>query len=361
MPPEDETPPAPVAVPTSETIIGGDGDDALLLRDGFGNILFQGGETGEVDGDLIYAGEVTENLTLRFTGNEAGTIDRKGASVQFSEVERVVLGQGNDLVQFEVPSNGFINGGAGFDILDLGTTPEGEPDPVVTVTERVANPDGTETLRGFVDFPDGSRLEFKNFETIICFTPGARIDTARGPVAVEALVPGDRVLTRDHGFRPLVWCGRRDLPGAAVARWPDLAPVRIAAGALGAGVPARDLVVSPGHRMLLTGARAEVLFGEREVLAAAVDLLGLPGITRAAPGAVSYLHIMCEGHEVIRAEGAWTESFQPSAGILDGMAEAARAEILRLFPELATPSGQTRLAAAARPVLSPAEVRLLVA
>ncbi|HHX91141.1 MAG TPA: Hint domain-containing protein, partial [Paracoccus sp.] len=194
-----------------------------------------------------------------------------------------------------------------------------------------------------------------------CFTPGTRIDTARGAVAVEDLVAGDKVLTRDNGYQPLAWTGRKDLDAATVAAHPGLAPVRIAAGALGAGLPARDLRVSPRHRMLISGPRAALMFGEREVLVAAADLLGLPGITQDAPGgAVSYVHVMCPGHEILRAEGSWSESFQPAALVLRGMAEETRAELLALFPELDSEAGQGSFTAA-RPALTPAEARALFA
>jgi hypothetical protein len=342
------------------TVPGGDGDQILLLEDGYENTTFVGGEDGEVDGDLIYAGAMTQGVTLRYTGNEQGTIDGTGATVNFAEVERIYLGSGDDYVEVQVGTDGVVSGGDGFDILELPEPEEGEAAPVVTITGETLNPDGTTSFSGFVTFADGTQLEFKNFEKIICFTPGTLIDTDQGPRAVETLVPGDRVLTRDHGFRELVWTGRKDIPAAALAAWPDLAPIRIAAGALGHGLPARDLIVSPRHRMLVSGPRAELLFGEREVLVAAQDLLGLPGVTRHAGSDTAYLHIMCAGHEIIRAEGAWTESFQPAAGVLSALDEGVRGEILRLFPELSTAQGQTRFAAA-RPVLSPAEARLLVA
>ncbi|HMO73411.1 MAG TPA: Hint domain-containing protein, partial [Paracoccaceae bacterium] len=192
---------------------------------------------------------------------------------------------------------------------------------------------------------------------IPCYTPGTRIVTDAGPVAVEHLRPGDRVLTRDSGFRPLVWCGRRALSLAEAAAQPAFAPVRIARGALGPGVPSRDLVVSPQHRMLLAGARAEMLFGEHEVLVAALHLVGLPGVTRLPPQAVDYVHVMCERHEVIQAEGAWSESFQPGAAVVGSMAAAARDGLRALFPELAA----GRPFPAARRTLKAHEARVLVA
>ena len=67
--------------------------------------------------------------------------------------------------------------------------------------------------------------------------------------AVEVLRVGDLVLTEDHGPQPLVWVGARSLGPADLAANPALQPVRIAAGALGLGLPARDLVVSPQHRL----------------------------------------------------------------------------------------------------------------
>jgi 4-hydroxy-tetrahydrodipicolinate synthase len=43
------------------------------------------------------------------------------------------------------------------------------------------------------------------------------IDTRRGPVAVGELRVGDRVLTRDNGFRTIRWIGSRTLDAAALA------------------------------------------------------------------------------------------------------------------------------------------------
>ncbi len=345
----------------NDSMYGGGGDDIFVISDDFGNHLIVGGETGEVDGDKIDARGMDQRVEVIYTGDEQGTITRDGAEINFSEIERTYLGTGNDRVEVLTSTTGRVHGGDGFDTLVLPDPEPGEEGPQVTVTNRTENGDGTVSQDGYVTFPDGSRLDFESFEEIICFTPGTLIDTARGCVAVEALVPGDRVLTRDNGYQPLAWTGRKDLDAAMVAAHPGLAPVRITAGALGAGLPARDLMVSPRHRMLVTGPRAALMFGEREVLVAAIDLVGLPGISQeAAAGPVSYIHVMCPGHEILRAEGSWTESFQPGAAVLQGLSEGTRAELLALFPELGTANGQ-RGFTAARPALSPAEARALFA
>lgn len=181
-----------------------------------------------------------------------------------------------------------------------------------------------------------------------CFTPGTRIRTAAGDAPVETLVPGDLVDTLDGGLQPLRWTGRRKVDGTG-----DFAPVRIAAGALG---NRRALVVSPQHRMLLTGWRAELHFGEAEVLVAALHLVGRPGIERTPVPEVDYCHLLFDDHEVIFAEGAPTESFHPGSILLAGD-RALYAEIVSIFPELAARDPASL--AAARPILGGREARVL--
>jgi hypothetical protein len=340
----------------NDSAFGGSGDDEFRIFDAFGNHEITGGETGESEGDAIDATAQDADVSVVYTGDESGTISDGNATINFSEIERNYLGTGDDTVEVVTSTSGFVDGGDGFDTLVLPDPVSGDPAPVVTITSEIDNGDGTTTKSGYVDFPDGSRLEFDHFEEIICFTPGTLIDTLRGRVAVEDLAAGDKVLTRDHGYQPLAWVGRRDLDAADLARCPAAAPIRISAGALGAGLPERDLVVSPRHRMLVTGARAELMFGEREVLVTAADLLGLPGVARDAAEAVRYIHVMCDAHQIIRAEGSWTESFQPAEAVLNALDAGTRAELLALFPAL-----EAEGFAAARPVLSGAEAATLFA
>ena len=167
----------------------------------------------------------------------------------------------------------------------------------------------------------------------VCFAENTLITTRFGERAVEKINVGDTVLTRDNGLQPIRWIGSRKL---AVLPGQDLRPVLIRAGALGENIPLRDLIVSPNHRILVSGAYASVFFGETEVLAAAKYLTHLPGISRPARRTITYWHILFDQHEVVLANGGWSESFHPGHVGVQTLDNAQRDEIFGLFPELQT-------------------------
>lgn len=205
----------------------------------------------------------------------------------------------------------------------------------------------------------GSKLGDDEEIEIPCFVAGSLIDTDDGVKPVEDICPGDLVLTRDNGYQSVSWVGQHVQTAANLAARPDLMAVIIRKGALGDGLPLRDMKVSPWHRMLFCGQRAEMLFGEYEVLVAAVHLVGLPGIERdIAPQ--TYVHIMFEEHQIIRADGAWSESFQPGAKTLAGFGDQQRDELRTLFPQIFDTEGQQAYVAA-RLSLKEHEVRALLA
>ncbi|MEM1064481.1 MAG: Hint domain-containing protein [Pseudomonadota bacterium] len=173
----------------------------------------------------------------------------------------------------------------------------------------------------------------------VCFTPGVRIETAAGPRPIETLAPGDLIVTRDRCLRPLRWLGSTEVAPQRLVEAPAFRPVRINKGALGPNRPNRDLVVSQQHRILLTGWRAELLFGEAEVLTAAVHLIDGRSIRldQRASG-VTYLHLLFDRHEVIYANRLATESFFPGPQSLCALDRPARAEVLALYPELRGPA-----------------------
>lgn len=173
-------------------------------------------------------------------------------------------------------------------------------------------------------------------EPVPCFTAGVRLMTAKGQRPVEKLAVGDLVETADNGLQPVRWIGTRTLDAVDLAASPALRPVRISKGALGAGLPKRDLLVSPQHRMLVRSDIAQSMFGAPEVLVAAKHLVGLDGVSIADDVTeVTYVHVLFDRHEVVFAEGAMAESLFMGAEALHSVGEAARSEILALFPELA--------------------------
>lgn len=159
-----------------------------------------------------------------------------------------------------------------------------------------------------------------------CFVAGARIAVPGGHARVEELAVGDLVETLDHGPQTVRWVGQRTVPGKGA-----FAPVRIEAGALGAH---GALSVSPQHCLLIQGWRAELHFGAPEVLCPAHMLVDGDSIRRIECAEVSYVHVMCDGHEILHAEGLASESFF-FGDYLCQEGSALRAEILALFPEMA--------------------------
>ncbi|MGB0967338.1 MAG: Hint domain-containing protein [Halocynthiibacter sp.] len=174
---------------------------------------------------------------------------------------------------------------------------------------------------------------------IVCLAGGTQVETAMGMRPVEALRAGDRVLTRDHGWQILRWVGAQVLTGAWLRRNPKLLPVRISAGTLGgtlsAPLPARDLLVSRQHRMVVQGPEVKRVFGEDEVMIPAIKLTRLSGIyVDENVTDISYHHLLFDRHEVIYAEGAPTESLYLGPQAKNAMSNEALDEIYTLFPEL---------------------------
>ncbi len=187
----------------------------------------------------------------------------------------------------------------------------------------------------------------------VCFARGTLIETPDGPRKVEDLRAGDQVITLDKGARPIVWIGHSTVPARGALR-----PVRICAGALGKNAPSTDLIVSPRHRVIIKGWRAEVLFGQEEVLATAEGLINDSTI-RPEYGieTVEYHHILFNTHEIIISNGTPSESFNPSSIALDNVEADVREEIYTLFPELR--ESPKAFGKAARMVVTGKEARLI--
>jgi len=133
----------------------------------------------------------------------------------------------------------------------------------------------------------------------LCFLGGTMIATPYGEAAVETLQPGDLVLTADGNVVPVRWIGINTV----ATRFADpkrSMPIHIMPGALGEGLPKRDLKLSPDHALLLDG-----------VLVQAGALVNDLTIHRVGwmPEQFRYYHIEMAAHDLIIAEGVAAETF----------------------------------------------------
>lgn len=201
----------------------------------------------------------------------------------------------------------------------------------------------------FSQFPDGGYLGKLRWNSDIdlleeagdlvptgasCLVRGTLVMTDCGEIPVEALKPGVKVLTQDNGFQELVLSLSRVVEMTELQRNEKLFPVRITAGALGAGLPKRDLLVSRQHRMAIRSNIVKRMFATDAALVAAIRLTEIAGISvDDSVERVEYFHLVFKRHEVIFAEGTPTESFLLNLETQKTLTKAQREEFATLFPE----------------------------
>ena len=140
-----------------------------------------------------------------------------------------------------------------------------------------------------------------------CFLRGTLIRDADGYRPIETLAVGDFLPTQFSGMaairRIVSFTVRRDENG----RWPDDCKlVRISAGALDDGVPARDLFVTHTHAVFLN-----------QALVPAVSLVNGKTISFCDEiDSAEYFHLEFDSHDIVDAEGALCESFRDATTAL---------------------------------------------
>lgn len=141
------------------------------------------------------------------------------------------------------------------------------------------------------------------FAQVACvsFTRGTHITLASGAQrAVEDLIVGDRILTRDDGVQTLRWIGTSTTRAVG-----EFAPIRIAAGTLN---NTADLLVSPDHRLFIYQRTDELGAGRSELLVKARHLVNGDSVKVSEGGFVDYYQLLFDSHQIIYAEGIAAES-----------------------------------------------------
>lgn len=257
----------------NDLILGEGGDDEIFLDVVLQNDTIIGGETGEVIGDRINFSTIADDITITFSGAEAGTISDGVNTTTFSEIERFQMGTGNDSVigsdgAEEIIGNfgndtiiagggndtiysGFDNdsvlggagddslvtssgadtvgGGAGDDQIDLGAA-DGDVDIVI-----FADGDGNDVVSAFegpIDNGDGT------------FTGRDQLDVSNLHDTMGNLVNTNDVVVSDDGSGNAVLT----FPGTESIILVGIAPAALsnplALAAMGIPLPASDGIVS---------------------------------------------------------------------------------------------------------------------
>lgn len=163
--------------------------------------------------------------------------------------------------------------------------------------------------------------------TCLSFARGTLITLASGrQMPIEALAPGDLILTRDHGAQALRYTGRATLRAIG-----SFAPVVITAGALG---NSGDLIVSQHHRMFLYQSQRLTGLATSELLVQARHLVDHSHIFIREGGFTDWFSLIFDQHEIIYAEGIPAESLMVNDATVSRLPPDLAAEVKSLFPGL---------------------------
>jgi len=315
------------------------------------------GEENTIKIGIADAGDAYYDSNLLIAGDSIQT-----ALIAGDDVIEVLGEEGT----FDLLANDVSNTGGTLTITQINNQPVVAGDTITLPSGEMVtlNADGTVTVDADGDYEtntftyqvsdeDGNTdTAFVEMTTLPCLVAGTLVETPAGSVPVESLKPGDLVMTRDAGPQPVRWCGRATRRAAG----PD-APVVIEAGALGDHDRAE---LSPNHRVLMRSARAELLFGEGEVLVKAKDLVNGATVRLRRDGKpVTYVHVMFDRHQIIRGNGLDSESYHPGRETIGSFDAETRDEILRLMPDAGEADG-FGYGPAARPSLKSFESRALL-
>lgn len=279
-------------------INGGDGGDSIDGGDGADTIDGGAGAdtlTGGAGADWFSGNGLSGDSIMDFDATQGDVIDLSSYFATLDDVIAATTEQVDGSIVID------LSGGAGSDRVQVFDT------TIEDLTEISVN--------------------------VICFTKGTSILTSRGEVPIENLVPGDQVKTVDGTTEILRAIHMRKLGKIELRDRPNLWPIEIEKCSLGPDIPRWQLRLSPQHRILVNSKIARRMAGG-PVLVAAKKLLGLPGVSQPRPEkGCTYIHLVFARHEVIFANGCWSESFFPGEQGLLTLPDAMVKEYLEIFGE----------------------------
>ncbi|MFT4960479.1 MAG: hypothetical protein ACI92Z_001563 [Paracoccaceae bacterium] len=172
------------------------------------------------------------------------------------------------------------------------------------------------------------------FEDAFCaFSRGSIVETDAGPMAIEDLLPGDKVLDINGDAQPVLWKGSTTLnPGSAHSQLHNLRLTRLMADSFGMQRPATCMIAGPAARLLHTPMHLRAIAGNNRILTPVQEFVdGMNVIETAPPTPVELFHICLQRHSVIRVGGLEFETFHPGINAARNISHAMRSLFLNLF------------------------------
>lgn len=168
------------------------------------------------------------------------------------------------------------------------------------------------------------------------FAHGALVHTPRGPVAIEDLLPGDMVDTRDHGALPILWRGSMSIQRNDTDTQPRM--WRIMTDSFGFERPVCDLLAGPAAWMLHRRPWARDRGAAQPVLSQVADLADGTSVLAVAPaGSVQFYHLCLPRHAILRINGLEMDSCHPGGSLRGSTTPGVVQQLMSLFPHLAHP------------------------
>jgi len=168
------------------------------------------------------------------------------------------------------------------------------------------------------------------------FTRGSLVDTEIGPIAVEDLLPGDRLITQDGGVQTLMWKGSTSLlPGRATSSGRTHKLTSFMADCFGMQGPMSCVIAGPAARVLRTPPHLRAMSGSAPLLTPVHEFHdGMSIVETAPPTPVELFHLCLDCHAVIKVGGLEFETYHPGTKSLQLTSHAIRTLYLNMFSHI---------------------------
>lgn len=175
------------------------------------------------------------------------------------------------------------------------------------------------------------------FEDAFCaFSRGSILETDAGPLAIEDLIPGDKVVDINGDAQAVQWKGSTTInPGSAHSQRHNLHLTRLMADSFGMQRPTSCMIAGPSARLLHTPTHLRAIAGNNRILTPVQEFVdGMNVIETSPPTPVELFHICLPRHSVIRVGGLEFESFHPGINAARNISHAMRSLFLNLFAHI---------------------------